>query len=258
MARSKDVIGQTISMVLKVNKAQIKEVKVKDKNQEVVELSCSTPEGTFVKISNFIRPTEVTYVNEENAKLKDIANRVIGGETIYVNKNIYVNKKGAQYGWLTSQVSDDGQIWHQIDGFVDELEFHTEEEVDIVSYEKFKTVVEKPFKEIVNDIKITMYVDEKTEDKVYFTNADQYEKRTVINVKDTSKVEIGACYDIKLKFKKGAKVEGEVVESSDWGNTAKSEGATFAPDELIPTAIRKTDLKMEGSNADEEDNELPF
>ena len=256
MAKKEFNVEQSISMVLKVTGGDVKTIETKKGSKVVSELKCVTPEGTFIKISNFERDSE-GYVNNKQKEIRDIIDRVNKNkETIYIQKNIYRGKKG-QFDWLTSDVSDDGSVWYKLDGFVDILDFYTEDEVDFVTYERFKTSVTKPFNEISNDINIVMYVDGKTEDKVYFTNNGEYEKLLVVHSSNTSKVEIGRAYAVKLKFVKGEKIRSNEVKEVDW-STDSEPSSKFTPDKLIAIGIKILDEVIESKKSDDFNEDFPF
>jgi len=239
----KDVIGQSLKMVIKVTGGEIK-TDIGEKKSTMIELKGVTPEGCLIKIKNWVRESELDFINEGNDKLRDIVARANGGETIFTMSNGYVNKNGKQYVWLKSQESDEGKTYHEIEGFVDILDFETIDNVDMVTYNNFGTEVTYRFEDIENVINATMFVEDKNESKIYLTNDAEFTKELIIDSKDTDGAMEGVAYFLKLKFEKGAMVQADAVEA-EWGSEEATGSASFAPDRLIATTIRKTDLESE-------------
>ena len=262
MAKNDFYIEQNLGMVLKVNKAENKETST---GKKFVELSCQTPEGAFIKVKNFERNTDIDFVNDGQQNLKNIVEQVKSGKTVYIKKGAYYNKnKSTQFDWLTSSFGEDGRVYYEVSGFVDVLKYKETEDGDIVSYDNYGNDVNRMFSEIDNDIQITMYVKGIEDNRVVFTNnSSEYEKVLAIDVSDTSKVEIGRAYKIRLKFVKGEKIESVVDTTVDWWNTSDNK-VSFAPNKLIPTFVKKLDKSIDivsadnKSNSVENDDEMPF
>lgn len=254
MAKKKDVIGQAIKIIARVEKGEVKTTK---NGLEIIELTLKTPEGILLKIARFVKENDLDFIVEQHNQFKDIIERVENEETIYVMKNIYVNKKGKQYDFLTSHSTDEGKIYYQTTGGVQQLSFEATDEGDIIEYKNFDTTVNRKFEDIKNTIKITMYANDKTYDTVTFSDNDEnYPKEITISVSNTDNVKLGTAYDISLKFIKGKLIKDEDMEQElDWGATT-AKGGRFENDKLIPIAVRIADIDPISSDAG--DDEFPF
>lgn len=256
MAKAKEAkISQSIKVIGLVTKGESKTITTKKGDKEVLELSVRTPEGCLVKISNFVRESDSDYVNQKTEELRAMIIEANNKQKVYISKNIYMNKEGIQYDWFSSQETDDEKVFHQMDGFVDRLTHSELEDGDYITYEAFGQQYVEKFEDIENSIAITMYAYDKTESKVYFTNEAEYEKEVVVDVKDTTDVELGTAYSLKLKFVKGDMVQTSAKDVKlDWGAEEATYNTTFMPDKLIPISVVKTKLvseRIDGGSADD-------
>ena len=116
-------ISQNIKMIALVTKGESKTVTTQKGDKEILELTLRTPEGAMVKVSNWVRESDNDFVIQKTDELRAIIAEVTGdtktGSKVYISKNIYMNKDDVQFDWFTSEETDEGNVYHQVEGFVD-------------------------------------------------------------------------------------------------------------------------------------------